>query len=159
MQEQTPEQALLQHLTQQAPRHLLLVAADCPPALQRWCDEQGCALTCVAPGEDPGPQAGGQRFELAVALVPDSDTAARLLESHQLGVIRNLFSSAIWLLVQETQQAPRSELLALGFSRLQHFDGPGLSCYGYNLSSYNRQRSWNTPRYWANPENWGKYRW
>ncbi len=159
MQPHTPEQALLDHLSQQAPRQLLLVAADCPPALRLWCAEQECALTCIAPGEDPGPPAGGKRFELTVALAPDNETATLLLQSHQLGVIRNLYSSAIWLLVQEAQQAPRSELLALGFSRLQRFDSPGLSCYGYNLSSYNRQRSWNTPRYWANPENWGKYRW
>ena len=159
MDTQSPEQALLEHLNQQAPGRLLLVASDCPPALQLWCEEHQCLLQRCAIDADPAAAGDNQRFDMAIVLAPTATATAQLAAGHQLGLLRNLYTSAIWLLVQEQQPAPRGNLLAQGFRRLQHFDSRELSSYGYNLASYNHQRSWNTPQYWANPENWGKYRW
>ena len=32
-------------------------------------------------------------------------------------------------------------------------------CYSYEITNYNKKRSWNSPEYWANPQNFDRFRW
>lgn len=90
----------------------------------------------------------------------------------RLGQLRNFLSQRIWVLITQCPMWGFNDFIGLGFSSIapnnhtpddtnaaDSEDWRQLQCYGYDLSTYNRIRSWNNPRHWANPENFGKYRW
>lgn len=148
-----PQDALWNQLQQHQPKSLLLYSTDLVPALKQWCQDHHCELSHIQNYEDLESQG---RVDLAIVL----DWQAQANNSKQLlARLRNLHSHKIWVLTSSTSQHPCPQLIGLGFLRQHRFDDQNLSCYGYNLDTYNRRREWNTPKHWANPENWGKYWW
>ena len=88
-----------------------------------------------------------------------------------LGQLRNFLSQRIWVLIKDSPVWSFNDFIGLGFSHVAPAttsngastnDQEGwrkTQCYGYDLNTYNRIRSWNNSRHWANPENFRKYRW
>ncbi len=105
-----------------------------------------------------------KRFDLCIAINEDQNISAW---TNTLGLLKNLYSEKIIFLhpVQsgesDTKTRDIKALRALGFFEEEDltFGDTIYACASYNLTKYNRKRSWNNAKFWANPENFTQYRW
>lgn len=154
---QTPSSALLALLETSTPSSILLCSAQPLAALQSYCEEHQISLHQV-----------NEIQALKEAPTCDLAIVSNFLEQHDknqgiqlLASLRNYYSPHVWLLLEPSSQWQFTDLIGLGFKRLQQFSQSDrqLESYGYHIADYNHKRSWNNPKHWANPENWGKYWW
>lgn len=96
-----------------------------------------------------------ERFDLA--LVHDIEGFPLTQMRPCVGLLKNLLSERIWLLVAR-DYCPAEEWISLGFKHdtIPGQSGDQLDSYSYNLETYNHKRDWNNSRFWANPEHWDK---
>lgn len=160
---ESPSQALYELLCQQAPKQVLSCSQSRVPALQNYCEEHSdCDLLQLQP---PGHTLPTERYDLAI--VADCLEHLQKADGIQLlAQLRNLHSHHIWVLIDQRSDWQLTDFIALGFQRLQHFEDQRptpeqrhYTSYGYEIGSYNRERSWNNAQFWANPQNFGKYWW
>lgn len=131
---------------------LLEVSANASPWLRETCAARGILYHHCAPTECG--QVSG-RFDLA--LVHDVELYAQIELRSAVGLLKNLLSERIWLLVAPTY-CEKTHWIALGFKGDPLASGSvlPLASFSYNLETYNHKRDWNNSRFWANPEHWNK---
>lgn len=81
-----------------------------------------------------------------------------------LGRLRNLHAARLLVFLDHAGAADDwtlDDFIGLGFRREETltYAARTLTLYGYDIATYNHERTWNNPRFWANPEMWGKYFW
>ena len=161
----TPQQQLASILDSLQPESLLVISMNPAPALEAWCQEHDCTLTCIAELDPFQPLASTGRFDLVI-IADQLEYMTRHSGEELLGLVRHLHSDTMLALYQpalapEKLRWQLSDFLGMGMKRLQQFvqGERSMSLYSYELAHYNFTRSWNNSRFWANPENWGKYWW
>lgn len=153
--------ALAAYIKQTPPESMLECSTTPWQQLEPLCREQHTDFYLATPQDILNNSlTSGQTVDLAI--VHDAlETITPAAGQQLLGCLRNSLASRIWLSINEGSGWPIQALLALGFKRDHNspLAASGVKTYSYDLSSYNRKRSWNNPRFWANPENFHKYRW
>lgn len=131
---------------------LLEVSASASPAVRHYCHTQNVRYQHALP-TDCSDLSG--RFDLA--LVHGLESLALSQVRPCLGILRNLLSERVWLMVKQHYCADE-EWISLGFKRdpIPNLELAHLVSFSYNLETYNHKRDWNNTRYWANPEHWDK---
>lgn len=131
---------------------LLEISTSATPAIRDYCQAQNIRYEYAPPSDCSGLSG---RFDLA--LVHDVEAIAPSQVRPCLGVLKNLLSERIWLIVEQ-DYCPNEEWISLGFKRDPVPDPKSsrTASFSYNLETYNHKRDWNNTRYWANPEHWDK---
>ncbi|GAB1256399.1 DUF6231 family protein [Aurantivibrio plasticivorans] len=144
---------------------ILLISPEPSATLKQWCEKQSLAdkhialdVTHIQSLEETS--ALSENFALAL-IHSVIDEKPKSQSQMLLGRCHNLLASRVWLTVTAQSAWTLSDFLALGFKRVSTIENPSgdLTCFGYDLATYNHKRKWNNPQYWANPENWNKFRW
>lgn len=160
MPEKVPEKAfshLLEQLQQHQPDSLLVAGDQPPPVVENWGHQQHIPLTRLDSRDSFSAVTDNHAFAVVSDYLEHLDKKTGI---QRLGQIRNLYSTRVWLKVDDHCGWHFNDFIGLGFRHLSAISEPGdFHCYGYDLGSYNKVRSWNNPRFWANPENFHKYRW
>ncbi len=171
--------SLLEHLLLQLkeyrPSSIIFLSSDQPcAAIKQWAEKNSCLTTTLNHQQTFPKNLIRHEFAIVYDYLNHLDKNTAL---QRLGLLRNLYSHRIWV-VNNNSECQFNDFIGLGFHRqitfrelssetdnrltehpLELKENNQVTCYGYDLASYNHKRSWNNSKYWANPENWNKYRW
>jgi Family of unknown function (DUF6231) len=123
------------------------------PSISDYCQLHNIQYRHTQPQSCPDIK---ERFDLAIVHHIETTEITSLRTC--LGLLKNLISERVWLLVAQNY-CQQEEWISLGFKRDSSFDAlpaQDYASYSYNLETYNRKREWNNSRYWANPQHWDK---
>lgn len=125
-----------------------------------WLRELAPALPgdmVTFPPEQPVGELPARRFAVGVVAGALECLAPRAGDA-LLARLRDEYCARVLTVAHETADKGRSEMLALGFTRITEA-ADGWRLYEHDIASYNPPREWNSPEHWANPENFNRYRW
>lgn len=135
------------------PKSILSVGRREWPALCNYVVSDGTSDSPHYQHETPE-RALKKSTRVDLAVVHHIDQLPKELLFPLLGILKNLRSDQVWLVVGKGASHTPQELIAHGFRKDPMPDKCPFLSYSYNLETYNHQRDWNNARFWANPENW-----
>lgn len=113
------------------------------------CQKLNVAYRQQPPDKESLPQ---QRFDIALLHLSTPNT----FNLHLIGELKNRLTHRILAFSNSSYDPFAPHYLAHGFIKEKSSNGAKFLIYSYNITTYNRTRSWNNPSHWANPQNWDK---